>query len=66
MSDNHDGIRLIRTGEVLKRTGLSRTRLFELKRAGRFPAPSKLPGSNVNVWSATSVDTWCRGVIEKD
>ena len=61
-----DNIQLIRTHQVLKRTSLSRTRLFELLRAGRFPAPSKLPGSNINVWSATDVAAWCRGILRKD
>lgn len=65
MSDTED-VHLIRTGEVLKRTGLSRTRLFELKRAGLFPAPSKLPGSVINVWSSADVDSWCRGILRKD
>jgi len=66
MSDNDDTIRLLRTDEVLKRTALSRTRLFELLRAGLFPVPSKLPGSNINVWSVTSVDSWCRDILRKD
>ena len=65
MSDTED-VHLIRTGEVLKRTGVSRTRLFELKRAGLFPAPSKLPGSVINVWSSADVDSWCRGILRKD
>lgn len=61
-----DNIQLIRTHQVLKRTSLSRTRLFELLRAGRFPAPSKLPGSNINVWSSADVDSFCRDVLRKD
>jgi len=66
MPEETDPLILIRQKEVLRRTALSRTGLFELLRAGKFPAPSKLPNSRVNVWSATDVTAWIRNVIEKD
>lgn len=57
MPDTENPI-LIREPEVLRRTALSRTRLFELVRDQRFPAPIKLAGANVNAWSSTEVGGW--------
>lgn len=60
-----DHITLLRLGAVLERTALSRTKLFELVRAGGFPAPAKLAGSIVNVWSSVDVDAWVRQQLER-
>ncbi len=49
---------LIRLDAVLHRTALSRTRVYELVRTGRFPRPLKLAGSRTNAWVASEVDDW--------
>ncbi|CAM5377320.1 prophage regulatory protein [Aquamicrobium terrae] len=54
---------LLRLPAVLARTALSRSRLYELIRAGRFPAPVKLAESSINVWSADAVSAWIAGQI---
>jgi prophage regulatory protein len=58
-----DTVILLRTDDVLARTALSRTRLFELVREGRFPRPRKLAGSNVNIWSSAEVSDWIQQQI---
>lgn len=59
-----DNTILLREPEVLRRTALSRTRLFELVRNHRFPRPTKLAGSRVNVWSSTEVGAWIQQQLE--
>lgn len=47
----------IRQDEVLQRTKLSRSILYELVNAGRFPKPLKL-GERINAWSETEITQW--------
>ena len=47
----------IRQDEVLQRTKLSRSTLYELVNAGRFPKPLKL-GERINAWSETEITQW--------
>lgn len=54
---------LIRLPAVLARTALSRSRLYELVRTGRFPRPVKLADSSINVWAADAVSAWIAGQI---
>lgn len=49
---------LLRLPAVLERTALSRTKLYELVDAGRFPRPFKLAGTRTNVWPASAVARW--------
>lgn len=43
--------------EVGRRTSLSRTTIWRLCRAGRFPSPVELSAGRVG-WSARAVDAW--------
>jgi predicted DNA-binding transcriptional regulator AlpA len=61
----HDVI-LLRTEAVLERTALSRSRLYELLRAGSFPAPRKLANSNTNIWSDAEVAAWIQQQLGKE
>lgn len=47
--------RLIRRREVERRTGLARSSIYDLIRAGRFPAPVRLTESTV-AWVEQEVD----------
>ena len=58
-------LRVLRLPAVLERTALSRTRLFELVKAGQFPAPAKLANSRVNIWASSDVDGWIRHQFER-
>lgn len=53
---------LLRQGEVLRRTGLSRTSLWRLARRGEFPAPVHFGRSAF--WSSHAVDDWVRSVVD--
>ena len=58
-------IRLLRCGEVLNRTGLSKTTLRRLIAAGRFPAPVPL-GSRATRWVEHEVERWVRSLDPSD
>ncbi len=49
--------RLIRLPEVMRRTGLSRTTIYRLMKAGTFPKPVPL-GARLNLWSAAEIEAW--------
>ena len=49
--------RMLRTGEVMARTGLGRTTLWRLERDGGFPRRRQLVG-NVVGWIEAEVDEW--------
>lgn len=48
---------LLRLPVVIERTGLSRSRIYELIAAGEFPEPIK-HSERVNVWPDTEVEAW--------
>jgi len=50
--------RLIRLGEVLERTALSRSALYRLLADNAFPSPVKPTLSRINAWSSREVDDW--------
>jgi len=50
-------LRIIRTEEVTKKTGLSRTTLWRRERAGHFPPRRDLGGGMVG-WLEADVDEW--------
>lgn len=54
-----DEIRLIRLPEVREMTGLSRTRIYELERLGRFPRRRKL-SERACAWIEGEVQDWIR------
>lgn len=48
---------LLRLPVVKERTGLSRSRIYELLDSGRFPRPVKLSG-RINAWPDNEVADW--------
>jgi prophage regulatory protein len=50
-------VQLLRLPAVLARTGLTRTALYELVKAGRFPKQHKL-GERAVAWRSDDVDAW--------
>lgn len=53
-----DEVKLLRLPTVLERTGLSRSPLYRLMAAGRFPKPIGLAGTAVKVWRSDVVEAW--------
>lgn len=49
--------KLIRLPDVIARTGLSRSRVYELMNAGNFPRPVK-HSARVNTWPESEIDDW--------
>lgn len=54
----------IRQPEVLRRTALSRSMLYELIEAGRFPKPLKL-GQRLNCWPEADIENWLRARLSE-
>ena len=52
--------RLLRIDAVMERTGLSRTRIYELMSHGRFPRPISPEGLRVSLWPSHVVEAWIR------
>lgn len=50
-------MRLIRADELEEKTGLSRTTIWRLEKAGEFPARRKL-GRGAVAWLEDEVDEW--------
>ena len=50
-------IRCIRSDEVIKLTGFSRTTLWRLEKKGTFPKRRKI-SSNIVVWIESEVQDW--------
>ena len=48
---------LLRLPDVLDRTKLSRSKLYELLETGEFPKPVKL-GDRVNAWADNEIEEW--------
>lgn len=63
----------IRQPEVLRRTALSRSTLYELILAGRFPKPLKLGASSpdgngrgrINCWPEHEIEAWMQAQISE-
>jgi prophage regulatory protein len=49
--------RLLRLPEVIERTGLSRSRIYELLDQDGFPRPVKL-GERANAWADVEIEDW--------
>ena len=49
--------RLLTVRDVIARTAIGRTRLYEMIRCGDFPAPHKI-GTKLSRWKASEVDRW--------
>jgi prophage regulatory protein len=55
--------RALRVKSVIERTGLSKTHLYRLIQAEKFPRPVKL-SERVSVWDAALVDQWLSSKFE--
>ncbi|KRA84172.1 helix-turn-helix transcriptional regulator [Altererythrobacter sp. Root672] len=55
---------LLRLPAVTARTGLSRSKLYELLERGEFPRPVKLGGGRLNVWPDNEIAAWIESQIE--
>lgn len=53
---------LLRLPEVLARTKLSRSKLYELLDRGDFPKPVKI-GARVNAWADTELEDWIQAQL---
>ena len=50
-------IKILRTGQVLKKLGIKTTTLYKLIKAKEFPEPIKIIGTT-NGWLESVVDDW--------
>ncbi len=57
-------VQLLRRPDVEKRTGLKRSHIYALMKAGSFPQSVPLGGRAV-AWIESEVDNWIAGRIEK-
>ena len=57
-------MRLLRLREVMARTGLSWTTIYDWRKEGRFPQPILL-GTRTRVWIESELDEWMREWIAK-
>ncbi len=48
----------LRLPEVIKRTGLAKSTLYELIKQNGFPAPIRPNGVRCSMWVETEVDNW--------
>lgn len=49
---------LLRLPEVVRRTGLSKSAVYQLIRDNRFPAPLPLYGQRARAWAESEVSVW--------
>lgn len=56
-------VSLLRLPDVLSMTGLSKTTLYGLIKAGEFPASMPLGGRAV-AWASTEVEAWLAGKLK--
>lgn len=62
-TENGQAMVFIRQPEVLRRTALSRSTLYELIGKGEFPKPLKL-GERINCWPEHEISAWQRTALE--
>jgi prophage regulatory protein len=53
----------LRFPKVAEKTGLSKTHLYRLIQAGKFPKPHKL-SERVSAWDEAAVDNWLAAKFE--
>jgi prophage regulatory protein len=49
---------LIRLTDVMARTALSRSGIYDLMARKRFPNPVKIGGGRINAWPESEIDDW--------
>lgn len=57
---NMQPLQLIKISEVIRRTGVSRARVYQLVKAGDFPQQVSLGPRSV-AWAAHEIDDWIQG-----
>ena len=57
--------RLMRSKEIQAKTGLPKSSLHNMARAGTFPAPLKL-GARAVAWRESDVDEWIAKLQQKE
>lgn len=63
MELQHPPLRALRLPQVLDKTGISRSQLQRMVKAGQFPSPCHLTESGrISAWNEADVDSW---LIEK-
>jgi prophage regulatory protein len=55
-------LRLLRLPDVIERVGLRRTKIYDMVKAGTFPAPISL-GRRCVAWPSEAIDAWVRARI---
>lgn len=56
--------RALRINSVIERTGVSKTHLYRLINANKFPRPVKL-SEGVSVWDSELIDQWLSSKFEE-
>jgi prophage regulatory protein len=57
MSVEHKGLQILRMPQVIERTGLSRSTIYQAISEGRFPKPINLSARAVG-WIESEIDDW--------
>lgn len=60
---NQQTKKLLRIGEVARKTTFSKPHIYTLIRQGKFPKPIKL-SANTSVWLESEIDTWLDARIQ--
>ena len=55
-------VTILRLAQVKARTGLSRTTIYELIKAGEFPGPIGISARSVG-WVESEIDSWLSGKV---
>ncbi|BDX17203.1 hypothetical protein MFKK_00130 [Halopseudomonas aestusnigri] len=50
--------RIMRLPAVKAATGLGRSTIYDLMKAGRFPKGHRIAGSNITGWNSLEVEAW--------
>ena len=58
-------MRIIRLKEVQSKTGLGKTSIYELMKAGAFPTSIKIIGNHVG-WVESEIEEWIIQLIKKN
>lgn len=55
-ADKYKDVQFLRLGAVLEKTGMKKTKLYDMINKGEFPKPIKIGGTSV--WPDTKVCEW--------
>lgn len=58
MKNKIESEKLLRLAGVKLRTGLGKTKLYELMRENKFPRPIHPAGSRLSAWLNSEIDVW--------